>query len=246
MNCFARIHALVVIASLMASGLVVAATELSSEKAIAGDKTQGLSPAQREQIQHIGQAVLLAKRSAKPSPDLIKLRAQVDQLRHAAENLAALGPSVPLRLANGTTSTTANTPALNGWRQTRAADIATLHQAATSLRQHSRTARHTSTIPFGNSDAMNSLYGALPSATADAVAGNDNIVTTVAAQNRIEHLETDIDAALALPDAERQTRLNALAQEFHLHKHPQENADATKVADVPTFVARTQHRRDMH
>lgn len=198
---------------------------------------RGLTPAQRDGVQHVGQALLLAKRTANAPTDLVELRAKVERFHNAVADLGAPVRTTTLTLTNASQSTA---PQAKTWREARSVDIEHLYQAAAALRQRSRSSG-TAAIPFGDNEAMRSIYAMLPD-VADDIVVSDSIVATKASRQRIEHLHTDIDAALALPVAQRQQRLLELADEFQLRKHPSVQI-AGSVAEAPTLSARTEHRR---
>jgi len=223
-----------------ALGLLLASIAVADDSFMARSRAAGLTPAQRDGVQHVGQALLLAKRTAKTPADLLALREKVEQLHTAIDDLRAPVPATTLTLA--TAPATAVAPAKD-WRQTRAADINRLQQAAAALRQRARSSA-AAAIPFGDRSAMEWIYDTLPDGGDDVVVEGGTIATR-ASRRRIEHLQADIDAALALPAAKRQQRLAELAAEFQLRKIPRDSRvrAAGDGVETPTLSIRTGHRR---
>lgn len=221
--------------SLLLVGIAVA-----DDTSTARARTAGLTPAQRDGVQHVGQALLLAKRTAETPADLVALRTKVEEFQTAIADLRAPVRATKLTLTNAPAAVVS--PAKD-WRETRSADIGRVYQAAAALRQRAR-ASAAAAIPFGDNSAMEWIYDTLPDGGDDVVVGGSTIATR-ASRQRIEHLQSDIDAALVLSVAKRQQRLAELADEFQLRKTPRDSRvrAAGEREDAPTLSIRTEHRR---
>ena len=206
-----------------------------------------LKPETRDAVRAVGQAVLRAKRTYMPDPDAVALRDDVKAVREIVKALAEPSPNTPIRIQSaGAQSTAPSASPETAWRQARAADIGRLRSAVANLRNKSRALRGKAvgaqqSSPSFLDSIVNYFTGAQPSTAGKRTA----IVTPVTthALTRIEGLDTEIDAALALPAAERQQRLRDLIASLSPGETSPQLHDVGEKPVSPTMTTRTQHRR---
>lgn len=206
-----------------------------------------LKPETRDAVRAVGQAVLGAKRTYTPDPDAVALRDDVKAVREFVAALAEPSPNTPIQIRSaGAQSTAPSASPETAWRQARAADIGRLRSAVANLRNNSRALREKAAGAQSSSPSLlDSVVTFFTGGQRGADGTRTSIVTPVTthALTRLEGLDTEIEAALALPDAQRQQRLRDLVASLS----PGEPSPQLHVADEkplsPTMTTRTQHRR---
>ncbi len=199
----------------------------------AGD---GLDAQQREQIKTIGTALLQAKRSYVPDPQIRQMRDNIEQVRQQLETLTApIMPDKPLTVSTTTQPSSSVAAAQKqtitaNWQQVRKTEIDQLRQTRIKLRDHHRVLRATSQF---------TPQGA-------ATHSGDQVISpiTPAALTRLETLDVEIEEAIALPEAERHTALRRLADELRLIRQAPLDVSDTPTRETPTMTSRTEHRRN--
>ena len=211
-------------------------------KAGSAAELKELKPDTRESVRAVGQSLLRAKRSYVPDQASIALRGQIDEVRRLVNALAKPIATTPIEIQLAATSAQSNAQipsALPQWQRTRTTQIDQLRSTAANMRSASRALR-------------DKRRGAKPSllqsiASFFGLSGNGNargsIVTPVtdAALSRVEHLNTEIEAALALPANEQPRRMRTLSAALSPKKPQLSKADAG--TPTPTFSTHTTHRR---
>lgn len=206
-----------------------------------------LKPETRDAVRAVGQAVLRAKRAYTPDPAGVALRDDVKAVREFVKALAEPSPNTPIRIQSaGAQSAAPSVSPETTWRQARAADIGRLRSAVANVRTKSRALREKAAgaqrpSPSFLDSIMNYFTGAPPSTVGKRTA----IVTpvTTPALSRLEGLDTEIDAALALPAAQRQQRLRDLIATLSPGETSPQLHDVDEKPVSPTMTTRTQHRR---
>lgn len=206
-----------------------------------------LKPGTRDAVRAVGQAVLRAKRTYTPDPAAVALRDDVKTVREFVKALAEPSANTPIQIQSaGAQSTAPSASPETAWQQARAADIGRLRSAVANLRNKSRALREKTggaqqSSPSFLDSIVNYFTGVQPSIAGKRTA----IVTPVTthALTRIEGLDTEIEAALVLPAAERQQRLRDLITTLSPGELRPELHDVDEKPVSPTMTTRTQHRR---
>lgn len=206
-----------------------------------------LKPETRDTVRAVGQAVLRAKRTYTPDPAAVALQDDVKAARESVKALAEPSPNTPIRIQSaGARSTAPSMSPETAWRQARAADIGRLRSAVANVRNKSRTLREKAVgVQRSSPSFLDSIMNYFTGKQSRTVGKRTAIVTPVTthALTRLEGLDTEIEAALVLPAAERQQRLRDLIAILSPGGASPQLHDVDEKPASPTMTTRTQHRR---
>lgn len=217
----------------------------------------GLTPSQRQQVQVVGHAILASRRHAKRSAESEAIREQINQVKAQLDALIAPVPAgkitlVPTPTAGSSASSMAPAPMsaqakIHAWRQSRAPQLAGL---STEM-QHLET--QSTDLLNKRKPSKPGLWQQLRALIVDTSSSKHGVVTSLsdAALIKLGSLQTEIDAALALPEVERHQHLLALSKRLNIRKHFQaketgqalERESRSSEVETPTLTSRTTHRR---
>ncbi|HEB55764.1 MAG TPA: hypothetical protein ENI98_05555 [Gammaproteobacteria bacterium] len=220
----------------------------------------GLTPAQRQQVQAVGHAILASRRHAKRSAESEAMRKQINLVKIQLDALIAPIPAGKITLAPTTPAAgsraSAMTPEpmsaqdkIHAWRQAYAPRLAGL---GTEI-QHLET--QSTDLLNKRRPSKSGLWQQLRALIVDTPPSSTKhgVVTSLsdAALIRLGSLQGEIDAALALPEAERHQHLLALSKRLNIHKHFRaketgqvlEHESRSPEVETPTLTSRTTHRR---
>lgn len=211
-----------------------------------------LKPETRESVRNIGQALLRARRAYKPDQNIAALRDDIDEIRRLLNLLTEPSVSAQIRLepSANTSSGTRNlnkpsVPPSMSWRQARAPEIDRLRNAMSNLKKQSRMLRE----KLGRAKASPSILDAIArffTGAQQGAGGSHAIIMTPVtdtALSRLERLDTEVEAALALPAAERRRHLHDLVAALNIGSSRQRLRKAAEKTVSPTLSSRTKHRR---
>lgn len=206
-----------------------------------------LKPETRESVRAVGQAVLRAKRSYTPDPAAATLRNQIETVRDSVKVLAEPLPNTTIRVQSaGTQSAGPSVSPETAWQQARSAEIGHLRSAVADLRTKSRALREKAAGAQPSSPSfLNSIMNYFTGKQSPTAGKRTAIVTPVTthALARLEGLDTEIEAALVLPAAERQQRLRDLIATLSPGGTSPQLHNVDEKPASPTMTTRTQHRR---
>ena len=201
-----------------------------------------ITAVQRQQIQFVGQALLTARRQAKPSAQAIAIRQQLKQVKAQLDSLTVPLPVGTLRLNPISTLTSVKTVAKTAnnrqsWQQRHGKQIAKLDTALAklnemtdevSLQRTPPTVIKQATKPLSVWQQLKSKILKQPAISSPKNAGQNTARRTsihtdlsVAALNQLKTLQVEINEAIAQADNQRPLALRALSKRLTLSKyHP--------------------------
>ncbi len=206
-----------------------------------------LNPETRDAVRAVGQAVLRAKRTYTSDPTAVALQDEIKAVREFVKALAEHSANTPIRIQSaGAQSTAPSVSPEAAWRKARAADIGRLRSAVANLRHKGRALREKAVGAQRSSPSfLDSIVNYFTGVQPGTAGKRSAIVTPVTthALTRIDGLDTEIEAALVLPAAERQQRLRDLAATLSPGAQRPRLHDGDEKPVSPTITNRTQHRR---
>ena len=210
----------------------------------------GLEPQTREAVRGVGQALLGAKRSYVPDPEAAALRDSVEALHRSVSTLVQ--PLSPARLqlqpAPGAVAQSLAGQVQNAATTTpepaHTEDISRLHSQLATLRQQVQARRDQARGTAVSPSLLDKVVGFFTGKPVDDN-GRASVVTPVtdAALAHLEQVDAQLEAALALPAAERRQQLRTLQNALSVHDQRVLAIDSRTV--TPTLTTRTHHRRDV-
>ncbi len=219
----------------------------------------GLTPAQRQQVQAVGHAILAAQRHAKRSAESEAIRKQIKQAKAQLDALMVPVSTGKISLASpsstGLSASSVSAPPMTArakiqaWHHAHAAQLAKLDTVLVHLKTRSGEVLKARMPPQPGfwQHLWARVAGRSPARPQQAV------VTSLsdAALTRLGSLQSEVKAALALPEAERHQRLAALSEQLTIRKRFPMDASAkdtrgqmqdTARKETPTLISRTRHR----
>ncbi len=216
-----------------------------------------LTPMQRQQVQVVGHAILASRFHAKRSAESEAIRKQINQVKAQLDVLMV--PVSTNKITLSPSSAGSGAPAVaaapisvhaktQAWRHAHAAQLARLDTTLVHLKTRSGKvlSARTSAKPGFWQNLWAQVAGTPP-------AHRQTVMTSLsdAALTRLASLQSEMKAALALPEVERHQRLAALSEQLTIRKHfPTDisGKDAsgqmrdTARKETPTLITRTTHR----
>ena len=248
---------------LIKHGLLIVAFLFSavSQQSKAEEATQtSLTPHQRQQIQTLGRAILASKRHAEHASESIAIRSQIKQVKVQLDALTAPVRTVKIELATPASSARISSQSevplgkiskMQGWRQSRATQLKKLESAMAQLKAQCDNALDKREEP--QPSFLQRLKARVIKSQA-VTTSEKPVVTSLsdAALKRLNTLQTEINAALSLPEDERHQQLVALSRQLQINpffpastvEQGTEGSEVTKLKmPTPTMTSRTTHRR---
>ncbi len=235
--------------------VLLAATVALHGNVLADEPRQtGLTPQQLEQIQSIGRNILMAKRHVPKFAEAEAIRASVEDIRKSLGELTAPRTSdirlTPIQQGSGSTSSQAAADPNAQWRQERAVQFTRLR--ANLGRLQTQKAAYASRHQAQDMSWYQRLQNWISGGSVQQRHESTVKPMTDAALERLNNLQAEIDAAIALPAVERHRQLAQIAQGLRIHKGPERAAtvsndgsqDVASRRDTPTLITRTTHRRE--
>ncbi len=213
-----------------------------------------LQPDQRAQIQSIGQSVIKAMRTAEPAPERDAVAAQIQAIKQQVNLMATLDSSSSLTLQGQRASKSLSVQSqtnVNGAMDTLRTRLDTLKAQTQKLRDQQQA--QTPTL-------WQQVTGFLGQSSSQSVAQRPIVKPlSTASIIALDNLDTEVQAALALPPKARREKFEALSQKLTLNKKPMATPKDSTVSsaitmdgeaftvsskETPTLQMRTQHRRN--
>lgn len=204
-----------------------------------------LTPQTREAVQGVGRALLQAKRAYVAPQDTAALRESVLGVRELIVSLARpIATPTPIEVAGSGAAVTARQAlaASLDWRQSHAGAIQRLRAATDELRQRSQALRARKSPSATTRSLIGTVLRFFTGAPEKAARGIVAPVTDVAL-TQLEQLDTEVASAIALPQNQRQARLQALAEALAFSDGRPAAADQLQTERMPTLTSRTRHRQ---
>lgn len=240
------------VSGLMVSGLMLSSTALTAQEA----PNVPLQPDQRAKVQAVGQSLIQAMRSAEPAQDREAIVAQIKSIKQQVDLMATLDTSSSLTLQGQT-----SVQSLSAQRQTKT------DQAMNTLRARLNTLKgDTQSLRDQEQKAEPTMWQRITRflVQAETAAEPRNRVVkplSVQAITTLDNVDSEVEAAMALPAQERHEKFKALSAQLTLSKKPVQDdntsGDITRsnvvtmdgeaytapAKETPTFQIRTKHRR---